>query len=66
MVPKTSSEYMGKEIARVSLVRQLLMTCGRKELVVHTAAIRPMRVTNCIQYGFCFALIMHRMDAIKA
>jgi len=43
-VPTVKSEYIETEILEVSFVRMVFIACGRKEMVVQKAAIRPIMV----------------------
>jgi 5'(3')-deoxyribonucleotidase len=43
-VPNAKSEYINNEIPDVSFVRMVFNACGRKEIVVKNAAIKPIIV----------------------
>jgi 5'(3')-deoxyribonucleotidase len=43
-VPNAKSEYINKEMPVVSFVRMVFNACGRKEIVVKNAAIKPITV----------------------
>jgi hypothetical protein len=43
-VPNAKSEYINNEMPDVSFVRMVFNACGRKEIVVKKAAIKPIIV----------------------
>ena len=43
-VPNAKREYIDKDIPEVSFVRMVFMACGKKEVVVQTAAAKPIIV----------------------
>ena len=49
-VPDVKSEYINKEIPDVSLVRIVLIACGKKDVVVNIAAAKPINVIISIQF----------------
>jgi len=48
-VPSVKSAYIESEILEVSLVRIVLMACGKNEKVVQAAASRPIKVMICTE-----------------
>jgi 5'(3')-deoxyribonucleotidase len=43
-VPNAKSEYINNDMPEVSFVRMVFNACGRKEIVVKNAAIKPIMV----------------------
>ena len=57
--------YIVKEISCVSLVFQLLMTWGKKEIVVATAASKPILVIQSILLLYYNAILNVAYDYFK-
>ena len=49
-VPNVKSEYIDNDIPLVSLVRMVLIACGRNDAVVENAAAKPITVMGSIIY----------------
>jgi hypothetical protein len=43
-VPKAKRKYMGNDMPEVSFVLIVLTACGKKDMVVQNAAIKPTKV----------------------
>ena len=54
-VPMAKSKYIDKEMPLVSLVRMVLIACGRKDVVVQKAAINPSTVIQF--FSFIYAMV---------
>jgi hypothetical protein len=44
-VPNAKREYINNDMPEVSFVRMVFNACGRKEIVVKNAAVKPITVT---------------------
>ena len=47
-IPVVKITYINREISLVFFVFTVLITCGKKAMVVHAAASKPMIVIQCI------------------